>query len=213
MNSKKTLIVYGGWSGHAPRQNAELFRDQLMDHDHDVTLSDSLSVFDDAESLKAYDLIIPMWTMGEPTELQMENLSAAVQSGVGLAGSHGGMGDAFRGQVEYEWMVGGHFVGHPHVGDYEVVVTAANDETVSGLPERFSYNSEQYYMLVDPVIEVLAETMYCYEGRECAMPVIWKKHWGQGRVFYSALGHLMQEFVDYPEVLKMNIKGLLWACK
>ena len=31
--------------------------------------------------------------------------------------------DAFRGNVEYQWMVGGQFVGHPHVGKYTVRLT------------------------------------------------------------------------------------------
>jgi hypothetical protein len=50
--------------------------------------------------------------MGQLSREQSAGLQQAVRAGTGLAGIHGGMGDAFRGNLEYEWMVGGHFVGH-----------------------------------------------------------------------------------------------------
>ena len=150
-----------------------------------------------------------------PSDEQIANLVNAIRDGVGLAGSHGGMGDAFRGKLDYEWMVGGHFVGHPHVGDYEVRVTEAGqrDPIMQDAPTSFLYNSEQYYMMMDPAVEVLAETTYLYEDSNCIMPVVWKRNWGKGHVFYSALGHHMQEFTDHPHVLDLTIKGLLWATR
>ncbi|HAU36730.1 MAG TPA: hypothetical protein DCX07_03305, partial [Phycisphaerales bacterium] len=126
---------------------------------------------------------------------------------------HGGAGDAFRGNVGYEWMVGGIFAGHPHVGDYEVRLTGRKHVITDGLPKTFPYKSEQYYMLVDPGNEVLAETVYTHEGRQVVMPVIWTKAWGKGRVFYSSLGHVAQEFRDYPHVLAMTVRGMKWAAE
>ena len=215
MQTKQTLIIYGGWDGHAPEQNAQIFKTALEAHGHAVTLADSFAPLDDAEALSNYDLIIPTWTMGEPSDEQIANLVTAIRGGVGLAGSHGGMGDAFRGKLDYEWMVGGHFVGHPHVGDYEVRVTEAGqrDPIMQDAPTSFLYNSEQYYMMMDPAVEVLAETTYLYEDSNCIMPVVWKRNWGKGHVFYSALGHHMQEFTDHPHVLDLTIKGLLWATR
>lgn len=213
MNTSKTLIICGGWDGHAPQENAALFKSSLETHGHDVTVVEDFTPLDDAEALLSYDLIIPMWTMGEPTDEQITTLANTIRAGVGLAGSHGGMGDAFRGKLDYEWMVGGHFVGHPHVGPYEVRVTQSADSIVADLPEQFTYDSEQYYMLMDPAVDVLAETTYVYEENSCTMPVIWKRNWGTGRVFYSALGHEMAEFTKYPDVLEMTIKGLLWATR
>ncbi|CAA6692362.1 MULTISPECIES: ThuA domain-containing protein [unclassified Lentimonas] len=215
MQTKQTLIIYGGWDGHSPEKNAHIFKDALEANGHTVTLANSFDPLDDGEALLNYDLIIPMWTMGEPSGEQMNHLVAAIRNGVGLAGSHGGMGDAFRGQLDYEWMVGGHFVGHPHVGNYEVRVTplGQSDSVMAEVPTNFVYNSEQYYMMMDPAVEVLAETTYTYEERDCTMPVVWKRNWGKGRVFYSALGHDMQEFTDHPYVLDLTIKGLLWATR
>lgn len=211
--SKETLIVYGGWEGHAPKQNADLFKDALEARGHRVTLSDTLNAFNDGAKLKEFDLIIPVWTMGSPSGNQVKNLVEAVRGGTGLAGTHGGMGDAFRGHLDYEWMVGGHFVSHPHVGDYEVSVTAPEDPIMAGVPSRFAFNSEQYYMMMDPAVKVLATTVYHHNNADCIMPVVWKRNWGQGRVFYSALGHAMDEFTQHPYVFDMTINGLLWATR
>ena len=44
--------------------------------------------------------------------------------GVGVAGWHGGMGDAFRNNTEYQFMVGGQWVAHPGgIIDYRVNIT------------------------------------------------------------------------------------------
>ena len=40
---------------------------------------------------------------------------------MGIAGWHGGMADAYRNNVEYQWMVGGQWVSHPDgTTDYDV---------------------------------------------------------------------------------------------
>ena len=213
MKQKSALIIYGGWEGHEPLRMAEIFQSALEVDGFKVEAADTLAALDDREKLQQLDLILPCWTMDKLSDKQKGNLLEAVSSGVGLGGFHGGMGDAFRGCTEYEWMVGGHFVGHPHVGEYTVCKTSTSHPITDGLPESFEYNSEQYYMLVDPGITVLADTVYTYEGRECTMPVVWIKHWGKGRVFYSALGHQAKEFSDCPHVMEMTLRGLEWAAR
>ncbi|MDX6767825.1 MAG: ThuA domain-containing protein [Candidatus Methylacidiphilales bacterium] len=209
---RKALILAGGWPGHHPESIADLFQADLATAGFNVQVEKSLDPLADA-SLPTYDLIFPCWTMGQLTDVQSKGLQAAVRSGSGLGGIHGGMGDAFRGNLDYEWMVGGHFVGHPHVGDYTVRLRVIGDEITEGMPEEFPYRSEQYYMMVDPGIRVLAETVYTYEGHTCAMPVVWTKQWGAGRVFYNALGHDPKEFLDHPHVRQMTVRGLLWAAR
>ncbi|MFP4166134.1 MAG: ThuA domain-containing protein [Opitutales bacterium] len=212
-SSKSALIVQGGWEGHEPRLTTDIFLKKLQEQGFGATVADSLSALDDKDYLASFSLIVPNWTMGELSKDQSGNLSEAVRGGVGLGGFHGGMGDAFRGNPEYEWMVGGHFVGHPHVGPYAVRRTEASHPITKPLPESFEYDSEQYYMLVDPAIEVLAETTYTYEGQNIRMPVVWTKQWGEGRVFYSALGHKAAEFESYPMVTEMTVNGMLWAAR
>ena len=61
----------------------------------------------------------------------------------------------------------------------------------------FPYRSEQYYMHVDPGNEVLATTTFSGEHAPwiegVSMPVVWKRRYGKGRVFYSSLGHVAKD--------------------
>ena len=212
--SKSALVMWGGWDGHTPKETAEVMAGKLKANGFDVRLENTLKPLEDVAAVKKLNLIVPVWTMGELSNEQWVGLNQAVHdAGVGIAGVHGGMGDAFRGRVEYQWLVGGQFVGHPFVGEYTVELTAADSPITRGMPKSFKYNSEQYYMGIDPAINLLAWTSYEFEGRKCKMPVVWTKTWGQGRVFYSALGHVAEEFRKYPDVLEMTIRGMLWAAR
>ena len=42
------------------------------------------------------------------------------------------------------------------------------------------------------------------------MPVIWKKNYGKGRIFYSSIGHYLTDF-DVPEVMTIQMRGFRWA--
>ncbi len=211
---KKALIFWGGWDGHTPKETAGVLADGLKDEGFSVRVVDNQKALQSEAALKKLDLIVPMWTMGALEGKAWPNINAAVRSGVGIAGVHGGAGDAFRGNVNYQWMIGGQFTGHPHVGKYAVKLTGKRSPITRGMPKSFRYESEQYYMLIDPAIDVLATTVYTkYEGKRCEMPVVWTKSWGKGKVFYSALGHRFEEFEKYPHVFEMTIRGFKWAAK
>jgi len=211
LSMKKALFLSGGWDGHQPDKIVHIFSEALRKQNFETEVVNSLDLLADEAVLKSYDVISPCWTMGSLTKEQSGGLLGAVKSGVGLAGIHGGMGDAFRGNLDYEWMVGGHFVGHPHVGDYTVRIKDFASPITQGLPGAFPYNSEQYYMMIDPAVHVLADTEYVYEGRHTIMPVAWIRKWGAGRVFYSALGHDPGELEKFPESMTLTVRGLLWA--
>lgn len=208
---KKALFVCGGWDGHQPEKIVHLFANELAAHGLEAEVVTTLEPLADEAALRRYALVFPCWTMGALTTEQERGLTAAVRAGVGLAGVHGGMGDAFRGRLDYEWMVGGHFVGHPHVGDYTVRVTDWASPITAGLPGTFAYRSEQYYLLTDPAVHVLADTAYLHEERVVTMPVAWVKTWGAGRVFYNALGHHPDEFTAFPAARTLTVRGALWA--
>ena len=211
---KSALVIWGGWDGHTPKATAEIIAGKLEQNGFDVRVENALTPLEDVAAMQKLNLIVPMWTMGELSNEQWAGLHQAVHdAGVGIAGVHGGMGDAFRGRVEYQWLVGGQFLGHPYVGAYTVELTTEDNPITKGMPRSFVYNSEQYYMGIDPAINLLAWTSYEFEGRKCKMPVVWTKAWGQGRVFYSALGHVAEEFRKYPDVLEMTIRGMLWAAR
>ena len=147
---------------------------------------------------------------------EVQNLTRAVEGGVGLAGYHGGMGDAFREAVDYQFMCGGQWVAHPgNIIDYTVNITRPDDPLMEGITD-FPYTSEQYYMHVDPSNEVLATTTFSGEHAPwidgCVMPVVWKRKWGEGRVFYCSLGHVVADF-DVPEARELVRRGMHWATR
>jgi uncharacterized protein len=214
---KNALIFHGGWAGHEPAGCAKLFAAKLAERGFSVEVSDTLDCLNDAARLAKLSLIVPIWTMGTPTEQQVKNLVGAVREGTGLAGFHGGMADAFRGAIEYQWAVGGQFVAHPDgMKEYVVRVVNRDDPVMRGLGD-FRVKTEQYYMLVDPRNDVLATTTFqCTTApwvNGIVMPVIWKKMHGTGRVFYSALGHGPKEFLDVPEQLELTLRGMAWAAR
>jgi len=213
---REALIVWGGWSGHEPEQGANIIAGMLEEEGFKVYVENSTEAFADP-AIADMSLIVPIYTMSKIEKEELLNLTKAVEGGVGLAGYHGGMGDAFREAVEYQFMVGGQWVSHPgNIIDYHVDVTRPDDPLMEGLPARFPYRSEQYYMHVDPSNEVLATTTFrgdhAYWIDGVVMPVVWKRKHGQGRVFYSALGHVASEF-QVPEMNTIMRRGLLWAAR
>ena len=206
----KALIVYGGWQGHEPGPVSEVLAKALTDSGAEVERRDTLEAFNELEPLLALDLIVPIWTMGKITGDQCKNLCEAVEKGVGLAGCHGGMGDAFRDATTYQFMVGGQWVAHPgDICEYRVHVVDHADPITAGI-DHFQVVSEQYYMHVDPSNHVLATTTFEFNG--CTMPVAWKRKRGEGRVFYSSLGHVAKDF-GVPEALTIITRGMLWAAR
>jgi uncharacterized protein len=213
-SKKKALMVWGGWLGHEPQQCTEIFAPYLESQGYDVTVSDTLDSYLNKELMMSLDLIVPVWTMGTITDEQEKGLLDAVMSGIGIAGWHGGMGDSFRNNVNYQFMVGGQWVAHPGgVIDYEVNITKHNDPIVAGLDD-FAMHSEQYYVHVDPANETLATTTFngdhAYWIDGSVVPVVWKRKYGKARVFYSSLGHVAKDF-DVPEALEIVKRGMLWA--
>jgi type 1 glutamine amidotransferase len=212
---KKALIVWGGWHGHEPEQCAQIVRGMLHRHGFEVRIETATAAFADP-ALDTLDLIVPIYTMSKIDKPECANLTAAVRSGVGLAGFHGGMCDAFRDSVDYQFMTGGQWVAHPGgIIDFRVDIARPEDPVMAGL-SAFDYRSEQYYMHVDPSNEVLATTTFSGEHAPwiegVVMPVVWKRRHGAGRVFYSALGHVSAEF-QVPQMSTILERGMLWAAR
>jgi len=218
MGKKKALIVYGGWDGHEPDLVAERFKGILKNEGLEVTLSQTLEAYADLEFLKSLHLIVPIWTGGNLSGELCGNVSKAVASGVGMAGNHGGMCDSFRENTEWQFITGGNWISHPGgMIDYKVnLVKNSSSSIIEGI-EDFEVFSEQYYLHVDPAVEVLAttrfplSTYYHCSNKPIDMPVIWTKKWGHGRVFYNSLGHTDIVFEDAPASQELMRRGMLWA--
>ena len=215
---KKALIVWGGWDGHEPKQCADVVAPVLKAAGFEVEISDTMDAYLDKAKMAALNLIVPIWTMGTITGPQQQGLLDAVKSGVGIAGWHGGMCDAFRNNTEYQFMTGGQWVAHPGgLVPYEVNIVNHRDPITKGIRD-FKMESEQYYMHVDPGNEVLATTTFSGKHGDApwiagtVMPVVWKRMYGAGRVFYTSLGHVAKDFA-VPEALEMIRRGILWAAR
>ncbi|HLJ55780.1 MAG TPA: ThuA domain-containing protein [Chthonomonadaceae bacterium] len=218
---RKALVVWGGWAGHEPKPVAEIICAELERRNFAVTVSDTLDAFEDAEPLKTLNLIVPVWTMGTISVTQLNNVAAAVKSGVGIGGCHGGMCDAFRDATEWHFITGGQWVAHPGNSGvtYAVNITERDHFIMQGTSD-FKITSEQYYMHTDPANKVLATTRFPTPGADgphttngdVDMPVVWTKMYGHGRVFYSSIGHNAAT-VQEPDPLRILVRGLLWAAR
>jgi len=219
---RKALIVWGGWNGHQPKEVAEVFRGILAEEGFSVTVSDTLDSFKDEAALRELSLIVPIWTMGKITPEQSKPVYNAVRdAGVGIAGCHGGMCDSFREATEWQFMTGGQWVAHPGNDGvkHTIHITDPNHPITKGIQD-FSISTEQYYMHVDPGIKVLATTEFPTPGADgphtpngkTIMPQVWTKLYGNGRVFYNALGHQAAIF-DLPQPRELMRRGFNWAAK
>lgn len=220
MKSKKALIVRGGWDGHEPQKISKVFAGLLKEEGFEVEVSDTLDSFKDEEKLLDLNLIVPIWTMGDISNEQLQPVLKAVELGVGMAGCHGGMCDSFRNCVEWQFMTGSQWVAHPFNDgvEYEVnIIGSGSSPIIEGIKD-FKVKSEQYFLHIDPSVDVLATTTFpLSDGAHSAngiiqMPVVYTKMWGKGKVFYNALGHHADIF-DIPEAKELMRRGFLWAAK
>ncbi|MEG1544186.1 MAG: ThuA domain-containing protein [Tannerellaceae bacterium] len=214
LEGKKVLFVFGGWDGHEPVQCRDLFVPWLKSEKAEVFVYDNLDCYKDSVLMGKIDLIIQVWTMGKIEAEQEKGLLKAVRRGVGIAGWHGGLGDSFRDNVDYQFMVGGQWVAHPGgVIPYDVNITDKTDPVTRGIKD-FHMKSEQYYVHVDPNVKVLATTMFSKDHSSwidgAVIPVVWKKAYGKGRVFYSSLGHVAADF-NVPEAFEIMKRGIRWS--
>ena len=214
---RKALFIYGGWDGHAPERYRDIIVPWLKSEGFEVRVSPNLEPYTDEQYMSEVDLIVQIYTQEKITPAQVKGLLTAVKNGAGIAGWHGGLGDAFHDSQAYEYMIGGQWVSHPGNDGvkYRVNIIDHEDPITYGLSD-FDVVSEQYYMHVDPNNKVLATTTF--DGKHdywvdgATMPVVWKKVFGKGRVFYTSLGHQPEVF-DVPEAMTILKRGILWASR
>lgn len=212
------LFVYGGWEGHAPAESADIIVPALEEAGLTVHTEQSLEVYADVDYLRQHSVIVQNWTMGEILPDELRGLTAAVTSGVGFAGWHGGIADSFRMATDYLQMVGGQFAAHPHDSvDYTVELTPGVEHPITAVLSDFAVHSEQYWVLTDSLCEVLATTTIpVRDGDPWAQPVVsptvWTRQWGSGRVFVNTVGHSLADLV-VPEVQQLIVRGVTWAAR
>lgn len=212
---RRALIVRGGAEFHQPVETTDSFLPFLDREGFTVEISDSVEVYADRELLSGTHLVIQCWTRGELTSEQQEGLDAAVRSGMGFAGWHGGIVAAFGDRL-YQWMTGGRFVCHPdNFVEHELTVVKEHPivEGITTVP----LHTERYWMLTDPLNDVLATITFPADPEQpwhgpVTHPAVWTRQWGAGRVFVSTVGHHLPD-LDVPEIRLLTERGLLWAAR
>lgn len=215
LNGRKVLFIHGGWPGHEPIKFRDFMVPWMKSEGAIVEVFDNLDSYTYPEFMDTIDLVIQIHTMSSITKEQEKGLLRAIKQGTGMAGWHGGMCDAFRNNVEYQFMTGGQWVAHPGgVVDYSVKITNHEDELTAGLND-FDMHSEQYFMHVDPNVKVLATTTFngeiCDWIDGCVMPIAWKKMYGEGRIFFTSVGHNLSHVTEVPDAIELIKRGIKWA--
>jgi len=210
---KRALVVWGGMELHTPERGAQVVRTLLEAEGFAVTVTydyEALGAADVGDN----DLVVPVITDGVLAPEKMAVLIAAIRAGTGLAGYHMGLATSFRASVPFRYAAGCYWVAHPgNIITYRVEV--GEHPLLAGI-ESFEHTSEQYYLNYDPAVEVLATTTFSGEfdpwRKDVVMPVVMTSRHGEGRVFYSSLGHTADELAGGPvrEILR---RGLLWAAR
>ncbi|GGO64451.1 hypothetical protein GCM10010910_19360 [Microbacterium nanhaiense] len=229
MTAKKALIVRGGWDGHQPVAATDLFVPFLEANGFDVRIEEANEIYTDEAVMAETDLILQSVTMSEISREAFAGLRDAIIAGTGFAGWHGGIADSYRNNSDYLQLVGGQFATHPskapdlRAGDgsdnfltYTVHITDRDHEITRGLDD-FELTTEQYWVLHDDLIDVLATTTHPVQPyhpwhRPITSPVVWTRLWGEGRIFVATPGH-SPEVLEDPNVRTLIERGLLWASR
>jgi type 1 glutamine amidotransferase len=212
---KRALIVWGGLELHEPERGAKLVGDWLEEAGFAVVLSNDYEVLG-GRDIASYDLVLPQVTGGELSTDASVAFCAAVEKGVGVAAFHHGLATSFPDNPRLRFLSGSTFASHPgDVVTYQVEPLKTDDPVMVGIGS-FSHTSEQYYLHVDPSVEVLATTTFSGEHawwkKGVEIPVVFKSRFGEGRVFYSALGHKPHELAD-PSIATILKRGMAWAAR
>ncbi|MEV5820007.1 ThuA domain-containing protein [Micromonospora harpali] len=231
MTRRRALVVRGGWEGHEPVRATELFLPFLERSGYAVRIEESTDVYADAAEMAGTDLVVQCVTMSQITPEQVAGLCAAVVAGTGFTGWHGGIVDSFRMSSDYLHLVGGQFATHPGKEPCErrggaednflphtvrVTDLGRQHPITVGIPD-IELVTEQYWVLHDDLIEVLATTTHPAQPwqpwhRPVTSPAIWTRQWGAGRVVVTTPGHSL-DVLEHPSIRTVIERGMVWATR
>ena len=228
---KTALVVRGGWEGHRPVEATDMFIPHLERNGYAVRVEGSPAVYADRQYMAGVDLVMQCVTMSTIERAEIDGLRAAVEAGTGLAGWHGGIADSYRATSDYLHLIGGQFGCHPgkhpaeRTGDQSdnyvphrvTMLPAAAEHPITAGITDFDLVTEQYWVLADDYIDVLATTTQARREwdpwhREVVSPALWTRRWGAGRVFVATPGHSL-DVLEEPSVRTIIERGLLWASR
>jgi type 1 glutamine amidotransferase len=146
---------------------------------------------------------------GNPGTAAIAALGAFVRAGHGLAGVHAAT-SGYDGVPAYIGLLGGHFKEHPGGVRLGHCQPMGSFPSVARLPATFALVDEFY--VFDQYNEANLVDLRCDAlGSTTKLPIAWHRQEGQGRVFYTALGHNAEEWSDPKIVDDHVIPGILWS--
>src|SRR5215472_10315017 len=175
-----------------------------------------------AKNLNDFDAVL-FYTGGD-LEMNAEQKAALLSfvhdDGKGFVGVHSAT-ITFTSWPEYGEMIGGYFDEHPW-GTFDAPILV-EDPTFPGMhawPHEFVLRDEIYQiknysrdkvrvlMRLDPTkLDLKNKNVHRTDGD---FAVTWAKTYGKGRVFYSSLGHVTENW-DNPAFQKMYVDAIKWA--
>jgi len=185
----------------------------------EVTASEDTSEFSN-ENLDRYAAVM-FYTSGElpMSGGQKTALLNFVHSGRGFIGVHSAT-DTFYTWPDYLDLVGGYFNGHPWHQAVTIEAVDPGDPLVAFLGSfsqfedeiyqisDFDYRRSHVLLRLDPSSVDLGKTGV--HQRFYGWPLAWKRSYGQGRVFYTALGHEASVWRD-PRYQRVLTNAILWS--
>jgi type 1 glutamine amidotransferase len=184
MTKKKLLLYQGGRVSH--KRIHKLFQEILTDYV--IESYKEVDVFNNRDFFPQYETAIFFSQLGDLTDEQEKNILDFV-SEKGLVGLHGATA-SFKDRPKYFEMLGGRFVSHKRIQEFEIKILDRSHQTTNGL-EDFSFKDEPYRhdFSTGEGIHVLAEADYQDKKDPKPEPMMWVKTYGKGKVFFCALGH------------------------
>ncbi len=179
---------------------------------------------ENAKNLNDFDAVF-FYTEGElemDPEQKAALLSFVHDDGKGFIGAHSAT-ITFTTWPEYGEMIGGYFDEHPW-GTFEapILVEDRNFPGMQQWPQEFllrdeiyqirNYSREKVRVLMRLDSSKLDLKNPRVHRKDLDFAVTWAKMYGNGRVFYSTLGHVEQNWDD-PRVQKMYLEAIKWAMK
>jgi uncharacterized protein len=187
----------------------------------EVNTTEDVSDFT-TDNLQHYEAVI-FYTTGElpMNDTQRAALLDFVRSGHGFLGIHSAT-DTFYKWPEYLELIGGYFDGHPWHQTVRIEVADSASSLVSFLGTALEIEDEIYQIsdFDDRGSRVLLRldetsvdlTRAGARRRSYGWPLAWTRSYGQGRVFYTALGHEAAVWQDsrYQRIL---LNAILWSTR
>jgi uncharacterized protein len=184
-----------------------------------VTNTEDVAAFT-PENLRGYRAVM-FFTTGElpMSDAQKAALLDFVRSGGGFIGVHSAT-DTFYEWPDYGRLIGGYFNEHPWRQKVTVTVAEPKSPLVGFLPPSFAISDEIYQirdfdaagsqvlLRLDPSsVDLKAPNV---RPQPYGWPLAWTRPYGQGRVFYTALGHEEAVWRD-PRYQLILANAITWA--